>query len=34
VSHPEEFSFKAGHCCMIIVQMDTEREEECKGRCY
>jgi hypothetical protein len=33
VNHPGEFSFIAGHCCMIIVHMDAEREL-CKGRCY
>ncbi|XP_023702195.1 uncharacterized protein LOC111861670 isoform X3 [Cryptotermes secundus] len=29
VSHPGEFSFKAGHYCMIIVHMEAKREE-CK----
>lgn len=33
VNHPGEFSFSAGHCCMIIVHMDAGREE-CKGGCY
>jgi hypothetical protein len=32
VNHPGEFSFSAGHCCMIIVHMDAPREE-CKGEC-
>jgi hypothetical protein len=31
VNHPGEFSFKAGHYCMVIVHMEAKREE-CKGR--